>query len=84
MPKIAAEIELDVSQIRKAIGQLKLKEKIGLAEELDKETWQARFEELVSRIRKRAKRTSITETDIIDACERVRQRLYNERISGHN
>ncbi|MBU0878504.1 MAG: hypothetical protein KJ569_00570 [Candidatus Omnitrophica bacterium] len=84
MPKIALDVELDIEQIREAIEQLKPRQKIRLAQELEKGSLREHFWEVVQAIRKRAKSYPISQKQINRVCEKVRQRLYNERNRSSN
>lgn len=84
MPKIATEVEVGVKQIKEAIEQLGPKQKIRLAQELEKESLRERFWEVVQAIRKRAKNHPISQRQINRVCKKVRQRLYDERNRSRN
>ena len=69
-------LELSPNQIEKLVERLPIQEKIKLAAQLDKQTWNIRFGNLVRKLRQRAKESSISEKKIGRACQRARRRLY--------
>lgn len=70
-------LELKPSQVGELVERLPIQEKVKLAAQLDKETWDIRFSNLVSKIRQRAKKSSLSEKEIKRACQRVQARLYH-------
>lgn len=70
-------LELKPNQVEELVERLPIQEKIKLAAQLDRETWDIRFNELIRKIRQRAKKSSISEKGIRRACQRVRTRLYH-------
>ncbi len=68
---------LSTNQIEELVEKLPIQEKIKLAAHLDKETWEIRFNNLVKDVRQKAKKSSISEKEIKQACQRVRSRIYH-------
>lgn len=77
-------LELSPHQVERLIEKLPMENKIKLVRKLENETWAKRFDEVVSRIRKRIKENPISDKEITKICKETRKRLYNERINGRN
>ena len=77
-------LELNPSQIEGLIGQLSIEDKIRLVRKLEGETWAKRFDDVVSRIRKRFRQNPISRKEINRICEETRQKLYNEKAKGRS
>ena len=77
-------LELNPAQVEDLIDKLSIEDKIRLVRKLENETWARRLDEVVLRIRKRFKRTSISDKEIREICEETRQRLYNKRTKSRN
>lgn len=69
--------KLNTGQIEELVERLPMQDKIKLAAQLDRETWDIRFGRLVKEIRQKAKKSSISERGIRQACQRARARLYH-------
>lgn len=69
-------LELNPRQVEELAGKLPMQEKVKLAAQLDKETWDIRFDDLIRKIRQRAKKSTISEKEITQACQRTHTRLY--------
>jgi ribosomal protein L31E len=77
-------LELNPNEVEELVDKLSIQDKIRLVRKLENETWARRLDEVVSRIRKRFKQTSISDKEIRQICEETRQRLYNERVKNRN
>lgn len=77
-------IEIEIKQLKGAFRSLPVKEKIKLVEEFGKETRRARWDSVITRIRKRAKKNPISQKEINRICAEARQELYEKRTKGHN
>lgn len=75
MPKIAISFKLD--QIKQILQQLSPNQKSKLVKELEKDTWQLRFKQLLNRIDKRVKKNPISEKEITEIVEQVRKQRHD-------
>ena len=71
-------INLNVNELSNAIEQLSQSEKTRLIKKLEKETWSSRFNQLLRRVRQRAKQSPLSEQKISSEIESVRQRRYDQ------
>ena len=70
------KIEMSPAQIKKAIKELPVKERIKLIQELEKETREKQFRELLSRVESNLKKYPITEKEIAEEITAVRKKKY--------
>lgn len=82
MAKVMLNIEPE--QIKEAFEKLPSKDKLKLVEVFEKETQRERWEELLTKIRKRVKAKPIPQKEINRICKKVRQELYERRNKGSN
>ena len=75
------EVNLGPTQIKEAFEQLDTKEKLKLVKEFERETRRARWNTLINKIRRRAKKYPISQKEINRICKEVRQERY-ERNKG--
>ena len=71
--------EINFKQIEKMVNGLPLKKRAKLLENLQKDTWRQEFRELRERIRARVKKHPISQEEINQTVEEVRQELYDHR-----
>ena len=71
--------EMSLTKIRKAVKNLPVEQRIKLLEELEKSTWQERMRKTVARIRARAKKDPISDEEIRQIVEDVRQENHEKR-----
>ena len=71
--------EMNYEQIRKVVNKLPVRQQLRLAQELQKNTWQEQFKQLIKRIRARARKYPVTQEDIDKACEEARKEVYARR-----
>lgn len=70
-------LEIDLKEARELIGQMPLDDKIKLVKQLEKETWQTRFQNLLSGIDRRLKgRSRLSNQKIAQIVKRVRRRAH--------
>ena len=78
--KVAVKLDLD-----EIIGQLKTADKIKLVQRLEKETWAARWDRLLSKIDERVKKYPITDEKIDQEVREVRRERYErKKAKGSN
>ncbi len=77
-------IEIDRRQIEYAIEQLPITEKIEILEGLAKGTREERWQKLLSKIRKRYNENPISDVEINQICEKVRQGRYERKAKSSN
>ncbi|MFH1777374.1 MAG: hypothetical protein ABH952_07450 [Candidatus Omnitrophota bacterium] len=75
-------LEIDSRQVEALVEKLPTDEKIHLVQRLEEETWPDRIKQIVSNIRRRAKKNPISEEEITRICEDVRQELYEEKVKS--
>ena len=71
--------KMKFEEIRKAVKRLPMRQRIRLAEELNKDTWQKQFAALLKEIRAGARKHPISQKEINKICEETRQELYDQR-----
>lgn len=76
-------IDLNVGQIREAVGQLTERERLRLIEDLEKDTWQDRFRVLLARIDRRVKKHPAVEKKINHICKEARKERYAQSRNRH-
>lgn len=76
MAKVA--LELNIEQLENVITQLRPEERQRIEDKL----WALEFEQIVSKMRANAKKNKITQKDIDQVCEEVRQELYEKRLKS--
>ena len=77
-------LELNTSQVEKLVEKLSIEDKIKLVRKLEDQTWARRLDEVVFKIRKRFRQASLSEKEIKQICEEMRQKLYNGKVKGRN
>lgn len=80
-------IEIDKSQIKRAINQLKTEEKLEILDELARETRKERWggkPGLVATVRRRYSKTPVASEEIKSVCENVRKKQYEEKAKSGN
>ena len=76
-------IELAPEQIKEAFEKLPVKERLTLADELNKITRRARWDMLLKQIRSRVAKHPISQQEIDRICQEVRQERYERNKGGH-
>ena len=71
--------EIKFEQIRKAAKRLPMKQRIRLVEELQRDTWQKRFKQMLSRIDARRKKYPISQKEINEVVAEARREYYAKR-----
>lgn len=72
------QVSLNNHQVEEAVEQLDLKSKIRLVQRLEEETWNARWDKLLSDIDRRLKKHPISDVEIAKEVEIVRRKLYGK------
>ena len=72
-------ITVEFRQLRAAIKKLPAKDRVKLVEELQKDTWQEEFRQLLARIDRRLKKNPISEADIDRIVEEAREEFHARR-----
>lgn len=72
-------IQLGLKDLQVAIQRMASADRARLLRALEESTWWERYRDLLRRIDKRLKRYPISRKDIRQACEEVRQELYETR-----
>ena len=78
------ELDLGIEVIKYTFDKLPMLDKIRLVEDLEKQTRRQRWNQVVSKVRERASRKPISQAEINQICEEVRQQLYEKRIKSGN
>lgn len=71
-------IDRNINRIKSIINALDVKQRIKLIEDLEKNTWQHRFRELLNKIDKNVEKYPVNEKEIINTVEKVRQDIYEK------
>ena len=75
-------VAIDRRQVESAIRQLSTEEKLKLFKDLGRETRKERWDELIYKIRNRYKKNPISDEEITQICESVRQERYEKSIKS--
>ena len=75
-------IKIDHNQIKKAIRDLPLKERIKLIEDISSEVFPSQFREIISKLRAQTRTHSFRK--ITRITEKVRQALYAKETKSHH
>ncbi len=79
-----AELDLGVELIKYTFEKLPTQDKLKVVAHLERETRKQRWDQVISKVRKRFKKNPISQKEINRICEEARQHLYEKRIkSGH-
>lgn len=86
MANATITLDLNINQVeelaKNLIGKLDIKQKINLAHNLEKETREARWNDLTKKIRARAVKHPISDAEITKICKEVRRELYEKRTKS--
>jgi isopropylmalate/homocitrate/citramalate synthase len=75
-------IEIDRKVIERAIEKLGFEDKVKILRTLARETREERWRNFVSKIRENAKKVSISDEDVKEICEIVRNKVYEKKIKN--
>ena len=81
---IKPSTKMSYQSIKQAVSKLPANQRIRLLQELEKQTRQERWDQIVSKVRARAAKDSISEEEINRICEQTRQQLYEQRTQGRH
>lgn len=79
-----AELDLGIEVIKYTFEKLPSEDRIRLVEELERETRRQRWNQVISKVRKRVAKSPISQKEINLICEKTRQELYEKRSKGSN
>ncbi len=71
-------IRSPLKRVDALIEKLPMADKVRLVQRLERQTWEARFKDLVKQIRSQAKARPISDLGIRQICEAVRQRRHDQ------
>lgn len=76
-------IEIGMKQIKEAIQQLTIPQKAKIIEELEKQSWQFRFRQLLKRIDQRFQKHSLPDKKIDKIVEEAKAEYYAQNRNRH-
>lgn len=78
-PANGVSIQVGLAQLENALEQLPMEGKLAVYRRLEHVTHRARLDDLLRRIRRRARRYRFSERELKAVCDEVRQELHAER-----
>lgn len=73
------EVDLGIEVIKYTFEKLPPEDRLRVVKELEKETRRQRWDQIISKVRARVRKSPISQKEIDAICEKTRQQLYGKR-----